>query len=96
MKINVVDCKKNEVINVKVELSERMFVVVPEIVNHKFDYMRPRLMDVRAKYMRMFLDNTGLCKKYEKLIYDEMKEVLIAEAENIHKNDPFQVPVLCS
>ena len=46
MKINVVDCNKNEVINVKVELSERMFVVVPEIVNHKFDYMKYKLMDI--------------------------------------------------
>ena len=87
MKIKFVDCKNNEMINVKVEVSEYMYVVVPEILDHKFDYIRPRLMDVRAKYMKLFLENTGLCKAYEKKIYDEMKEVLITEAENIHRTE---------
>jgi hypothetical protein len=87
MKIKFVDCKNNELINVKVEVNEYMYIVVPEIVDHRFDYIKPRLMDVRGRYMKMFLENTGLCKEYEKKIYDEMKDVLITEAENIHRNE---------
>ena len=87
MKINVVDCKRNEMISVKVELSEHMFVVVPEIVNHKFDYMRYRLMDIRKKYMNLYLENKGQYMVYEQQIYDEMKEVLITEAKRIYETE---------
>lgn len=87
MKINVVDCKRNEMINVKVELSEHMFVVVPEIVNHKFDYMKYRLMDIRKKYMDLYLENKGQYKVYEQQIYDEIKETLIKEMERIYKTE---------
>ena len=87
MKINVVDCKKNEVINVKVELSEHTFVVVPEIINHKFDYMKYRLMDIRKKYMNLYLENKGQYMVYEQQIYDEMKEVLINEMERLYRTE---------
>ena len=87
MKINVVDCKRNEMINVKVELSENMFVVVPEIVNHKFDYMKYKLMDIRKKYMDLYLENKGQYKVYEQQIYDEIKETLIKEMERIYKTE---------
>jgi hypothetical protein len=87
MKINVVDCKKNEVINVKVELSERMFVVVPEIVNHKFDYMKYKLMDIRKKYLNLYLENKGQYMVYEQQIYDEIKETLINEMERLYRTE---------
>lgn len=87
MKINVVDCKRNEMINVKVELSENMFVVVPEIVNHKFDYMKYKLMDIRKKYMNLYLENKGQYMVYEQQIYDEIKEILINEMERIYKTE---------
>jgi hypothetical protein len=87
MKINVVDCKRNEMINVKVELSEHMFIVVPEIVNHKFDYMKYKLMDIRKKYMDLYLENKGQYKVYEQQIYDEIKETLIKEMERIYKTE---------
>lgn len=87
MKINVVDCKRNEMINVKVELSERTFVVVPEIVNHKFDYMKCELMDIRKKYMNLYLENKGQYMVYEQQIYDEMKEVLINEMERLYRTE---------
>lgn len=87
MKINVVDCKRNEMIKVKVELSENMFVVVPEIVNHKFDYMKYRLMDIRKKYMSLYLENKGQYMVYEQQIYDEMKEVLINEMERLYRTE---------
>ena len=87
MLIRFMDCKKQEILTVKVDVSEYVFIVAPEIKNHKFDYLRPRLMDVRAKYMKLFLQNTGLRKEYEKIIYNEMRDVLIAEAERIHRTE---------
>ena len=87
MKINVVDCKRNEMINVKVELSDCTFIVVPEIINHKFDYMKYKLMDIRKKYMNLYLENKGQYKVYEQQIYDEMKEVLINEMERLYRTE---------
>ena len=87
MKIIVVDCKRNEMINVKVELSEHMFIVVPEIVNHKFDYMKYKLMDIRKKYMNLYLENKGNYMIYEQQIYDEMKETLINEMERLYRTE---------
>lgn len=87
MKIAVVDCRKNEVIRVKVELNDKVFIVVPEIVNNKFEYMRYRLMNIRKKYMNLYLEDKLNYKYYEKQIYDEMKEVLISEMEKIHRTE---------
>ena len=87
MLIKFMDCNKQEMLTVKVDVNEYIFIVAPEIKNHKFDYLRPRLMDVRSKYMQLFLQNTGLCKEYQKIIYDEMKDVLIAEAERIYRTE---------
>lgn len=87
MKLKVVDCKNNEMIKVKIELNQYMYLVVPEIVNHKFDYMRPRIMNVRAKYMNLYLENKELYKEYEYKIYDEVKDLLITEAERIHDTE---------
>ena len=87
MKLTMVDNKGNEMINVKVEVNEYLFVVTPEIVNKKFNYLKPRLMNVRADYMQLFLENTGLHEKYEYLIYKSMKEVLEKEIKNIYENE---------
>jgi hypothetical protein len=64
-----------------------MFIVVPEIVNHKFDYMKYKLMDIRKKYMDLYLENKGQYKVYEQQIYDEIKETLIKEMERIYKTE---------
>ena len=87
MKLTMVDCKGNELVNVKVEVNEYMFVVVPEIVNKNFEYMKPRLMNARADYMKLFLENTGLHAKYEKEVYNSMKTVLEKEIKNIYENE---------
>lgn len=87
MKISVVDCKRNEMINVKVELSKLMFIVVPEIVNPKFNYIHQRLMNIRKKYMNLYLEDKDNYIQYEQMIYDEMKEVLINEMENIYRSE---------
>ena len=85
MNIVVVDCKRNEMIKVKVELSEQMFIVVPEIVDSKFNYLKQRLLDVRKKYMNLYLENKHNYNQYENQIYEEMKELLIKEMESIHR-----------
>ena len=87
MYINVVDCKRNKVINVKIELSEQTFIVSPEIVNPKFNYMRQRLMDIRKKYMNLYLENTQNYMVYENQLYNEMKDMLIKEMENIYRTE---------
>ena len=87
MKIVVVDCKRNEVLKVKVEVSELMFLVVPEIINPKFNYMRYRLMDIRKKFMNMYLQDKSKYAYYEGQIYKEMKEVRIKEMENIYRTE---------
>ena len=87
MKIVVVDCKRNEVLKVKVELSELMFLVVPEIINPKFNYIRYRLMDIRKKFMNMYLQDKSNYAYYEGQVYKEMKEVIIKEMETIYKTE---------
>ena len=87
MRIEVVDCKRNIMINVKVELSEHMFIVAPEIFNHKFDYIRYILMNIRKEYMNKYLENKANYMILEKQIYNEMKETLITEMENIYRTE---------
>lgn len=87
MKIVVVDCKRNEVLKIKVELSELMFLVVPEIINPKFNYIRYRLMDIRKKFMNMYLQDKSNYAYYEGQIYKEMKEVIIKEMETIYRTE---------
>ena len=87
LNIKVLDNKKNELIKVKIDLNKNMYIVVPEIVNHRFDYMRPRLMDVRSMYLNMFLENNDMYKNYEQAIYNEMKNVLLTEVKNIYENE---------
>ena len=38
--IRMVDYKGNEMLNVKVEVNEYLFIVTPEIVNEKFNYLK--------------------------------------------------------
>ena len=85
--LKMVDYKGNEMLNVKVEVNEYLFIVTPEIVNENFNYLKPRLMNVRADYMQLFLENTGLHEKYENLLYISMKEVLEKEIKNIYENE---------
>ena len=87
MRIEVVDCKRQEVLNVKIELSECMFIVAPEIINHRFDYMKYRLLNIRKEYMNKYLENKANYMILEKQIYDEMKEILITEMENIYSTE---------
>lgn len=87
MNINVVDCKKKEIINIKIELSENMFIVVPEVLDHKFDYLKYRLMNLRKQYMDKYLLDKSNYKTLEIMIYNEMKELLMNEMKNLYKNE---------
>lgn len=87
MRILLVDKKRNEMLNVKVEVTQNMFVVVPEIKNTKFNYMYHRLMGIRKKYLNMFVNHQGLDEKYDEIIIAEIRDVLEKEAERIHRTD---------
>lgn len=87
MRILLVDRKRNEMINVNVEVNENMFVVAPEIKNDKFNYMHKRLMDIRKKYMNMFINQHGLDETYDEIIITEIRDLLEKEAERIHRTD---------
>lgn len=79
MIIRLLDERHNEVLNVKVDLNDKMYMVVPVIANHEFDYMRPRLMDVRKFHMQQYLENP---EEYQKCRND-----LIIAIMNILDNE---------
>lgn len=85
MRILLVDRKRNEMINVKVEVNRRMFIVAPEIKNDKFNYMHKRLTDIRNKYMEQFIKQQGLNETYDEIIIAEIRDLLEEEAERIHE-----------
>lgn len=85
MKIVVVDRKKNEVIKVNIDINDKMFIVAPEIINNRFNYLRQRLMDIRKVYMIQYLEDKENYAYYEGCIYKEMKEMLMEEMSNIYK-----------
>lgn len=85
MRILLVDKKRNEMINVKVEVNKHLFVVAPEIKNDRFNYMRNKLMGIRKKYMTMFIEQKGLNEAYDEIIIKEIRDLLEDEAERIHR-----------
>ena len=87
MRIVVVDRKKNEVIKVNIDLNDKMFIVAPEIINHRFDYLRQKLMDIRKVYMIQYLKDKENYAYYEVQIYKEMKELLTDEMTRIYRTE---------
>ena len=85
MRMYLVDYKGNEMLNVKVDVSEYMFIVAPEITNENFEYMKPRLMKIRGEYMKEFIIKHGLDNTYNGKIMDAMRTELEKEIKNIHK-----------
>ena len=86
--IKVVDCKNKEVIRIKIEIDKNMFIVVPDIVDNKFNYLGNKLMGVRHKYVQKYVNKNFLT--YEELEYkikDEMFNILTNECENLHRTD---------
>lgn len=87
MNINIVDCKKKEAIRVKIEINEYMFIVAPEIIDHKFDYLKYRLMNLRKQYMDKYLLDKSKYMVLEQMLYNEMKELLITEMKNLYMTE---------
>lgn len=87
MRIYLVDYKGNEMLNVKVDVNDYMFIVAPEITNENFEYMKPRLMKIRGEFMEEFIIKHGLDEGYNNKIMDEMRKELEKEIKNIHKKE---------
>lgn len=87
MNIKVLDSKKKKVLQVKIELTENMYIVAPEVFDEKFNYLRYRLLNIRKRYMNLYLENKDNYALYEKDMYNEMKNMLIKEMERIHKTE---------
>lgn len=85
MRILLVDGKRNEMINIEVEVNRHMFIVAPEIKNDKFNYMHKKLMNIRKKYMGQFIEQQGLNETYDKIIIAEIRDLLEEEAKRIHE-----------
>ena len=85
MRILLVDGKRNEMINVKVEVNRHMIVIAPEIKNDKFNYMHKRLMDIRKKYIGQSIEQQGLNETYDDIIIAEIRDLLEEEAKRIHE-----------
>ena len=87
MNIKVLDNKKKKVLQVKIELTENMYIVAPEVFDEKFNYLKYRLLNIRKRYMNLYLENKNNYASYEKDMYNEMKNMLIKEMERIHRTE---------
>ena len=87
MRIVVMDRKGNDVIRVNIDLNDKMFIVAPEIINQKFNYLRQRLMNIRKVYMNQYLEDKQNYAYYEGQIYKEMKELLLEEMHDIYTTE---------
>ena len=85
MIIKLIDERHNEVLNIKVDLSDKMYLVAPVIVNHEFDYMRPRLMEARKQHMNQYLENPKEYQTCRRDLINTMINVLEDEIENLKK-----------
>lgn len=85
MVIRLIDGKRNEMLNVKIDLNDKMFIVVPTITNNKFEYMRQRLMNVRKNNMDIYLKEPMNYEMIELKLVKEMKKLLEQEIKHIRE-----------
>lgn len=81
MRMYLVDNKGNEMLNVKVDVTDKMFIVVPEITNPHFMYMQNRLMNIRKQHMNKYLETKEI---NESKIMEDMKLELEKEIKRIY------------
>lgn len=81
MRMYLVDNKGNEMLNVKVDVTDKMFIVVPEITNPHFMYMQNRLMNIRKQHMNKYLETKEI---NETKIMEDMKLELEKEIKRIY------------
>ena len=85
MVIRLIDVKRNEMLNIKIDLNDKMFIVVPTITNNKFEYMRQRLMNVRKNNMDIYLKEPMNYEMIELKLVKEMKKLLEHEIKHIRE-----------
>lgn len=85
MVIRLIDGKRNEMLNIKIDLNDKMFIVVPTITNNKFEYMRQRLMNVRKNNMDIYLKEPMNYEMVELKLVKEMKKLLEQEIKHIRE-----------
>ena len=85
MVIRLIDVKRNEMLNIKIDLNDKMFIVVPTITNSKFEYMRQRLMNVRKNNMDIYLKEPMNYEMIELKLVKEMKKLLEQEIKHIRE-----------
>lgn len=85
MVIRLIDVKRNEMLNIKIDLNDKMFIVVPTITNNKFEYMRQRLMNVRKNNMDIYLKEPMNYEMIELKLVKEMKKLLEQEIKHIRE-----------
>jgi len=85
MVIRLIDGKRNEMLNIKIDLNDKMFIVVPTITNNKFEYMRQRLMNVRKNNMDIYLKEPMNYEMVELKLVKEMKKLLEQEIKHIQE-----------
>ena len=81
MRMYLVDNKGNEMLNVRVDVTDKMFTVVPEITNPHFMYMQNRLMNIRKQHMNKYLETKEI---NESKIMEDMKLELEKEIKRIY------------
>lgn len=86
MVIRLIDNKRNEMLNIKIDLNDKMFIVVPTITNSKFEYMRQRLMTVRKNNMDIYLKEPMSYEMVELKLVKEMTKILEEEIKHIREN----------
>ena len=88
MKIKMVDCKNKEVVRVKIDIDKFTFIVVPEIVDNRFNYLGNRLMNIRKKYMQKYINNEFLSnEEMEYKLKNEIFNNLTNECEHLHRTE---------
>ena len=89
MKLQVVDYRKKLMMTFKVEITRNMFIVVPQAVDKRFEYLENRLRSLRTKFMVTYLcyqenDKTERgAKELELDIYETVKEELQKEFKQL-------------
>lgn len=87
MRLRVVDRKGKEVINIKIDITEKMYIVAPDIINDRFEYLRGKLFNIRKKHLKTYLNNTDQAKDIEHDLFNEFFDVLTEEMHTIYERE---------
>lgn len=89
MKMKVVDKKRKKILTVKVEITENMFIVAPNIINDNFMYLDHDFREIRKRFMTDYLcyceydKSKQGAKELEKKIINNIESMLLKEIHRI-------------